>query len=504
MLRRRIAAAAAAAALLLSAPLTPSNADDQTGWQPLATTAARTDNPLKGFMPFGAELGDKADAFPHTMEWFYLPLDAVVKGEKTYDWTQFEAELEAIKSRGHQAVFRFYLDYPTKETGVPEHLLGPGGIDQSRTYTVGEDGKIRSSTGNQNQVLNFSPDYEDPRIQTLITDFVAAFGAKYDGDPRIGFITTGLVGFWGEQHTWPMNGDYNDGLNPTLANWMPSRDVELSFYKAWDQAFDKTRLLNRNPAADLGQIDVGFHDDSFAFSTLPTIDWHFMSRMDKAGLKELWRTKPIGGEVYPEIQLCLFDPAQPCVNDAKPENFDEAVKATHASWLINHKAWETGFTGEPLERAKAAHASLGYDFAVTEANITTTGDKATVSLRVTNRGVAPFYYDWPVEFAVLGADGKVLSSTTVEANLPSLLPNEKAEWTATLPAEVGTVVVRIPNAMPGGAPIRFANANQDADFPGYLTIGTITTKQSPSPAPSASASSKPAPGLPKTGIIAVQ
>ena len=164
------------------------------------------------------------------MEWFYLPLDAVVKGEKTYDWTQFEAELEAIKSRGHQAVFRFYLDYPTKETGVPEHLLGPGGIDQSRTYTFFGNDKV-----------SFSPDYEDPRIQALITDFVAAFGAKYDGDPRIGFITTGLVGFWGEQHTWPMNGEVSKD-NPGGENWMPSRDVELSFYKAWDQAFDKTRL----------------------------------------------------------------------------------------------------------------------------------------------------------------------------------------------------------------------------------------------------------------------
>ncbi|MDO5066495.1 MAG: DUF4832 domain-containing protein [Propionibacteriaceae bacterium] len=492
-LRLRTAAVLAAAALTLSTPLTPTKADDQTGWQPLATTAARTDNPLKGFMPFGDEVGDNAASFPHTMEWFYLPLKAVVKGEKTYDWTEFETKLEAIKARGHQAAFRFYLDYPKKETGVPDYLLGPGGIDQSRTYTVFE-----------NDNISFSPDYEDPRIQALITDFVAAFGAKYDGDPRIGFITTGLVGFWGEQHTWPMNGEVSQD-NPKGENWMPDRQVELSFYQAWDQAFDKTRLLNRQPAADLAQIDVGFHDDSFAFSTLPTIDWHFMSRMKQAGLEELWKTKPIGGEVYPGIQLCLFDPAKPCEEKgAKPENFDEAVQGTHASWLINHRAWSPGFTGEPLERAKAAHASLGYDFAATQASITTEGDKATVSLRVTNRGVAPFYYDWPVEFAVLDADGKVLSSTTVDANLPSLQPKETAEWTATLPAEVGTVVVRIPNVMPGGAPIRFANTGQDADFPGYLTVGSITTKQSPNPVPSAPATPKPAPGLPKTGIIATR
>ena len=71
MLKLRNAAIAAAAALALTTTLTPVHADTQTGWQALETTAARTDNPLKGFMPFQ---GSGTDALPHQMEWLYLPL----------------------------------------------------------------------------------------------------------------------------------------------------------------------------------------------------------------------------------------------------------------------------------------------------------------------------------------------------------------------------------------------------------------------------------------------
>ena len=37
----------------------------------------------------------------------------------------------------------------------------------------------------------------------MLKRFIAAFGKKYDGDPRIGYITAGLLGHWGEWHTYP-------------------------------------------------------------------------------------------------------------------------------------------------------------------------------------------------------------------------------------------------------------------------------------------------------------
>ena len=464
MLKLRIATTAAIAALTLTATLAPAHADDQTGWQPLETTAARADNPLKGFIPFEYQAGNHKSEFSHTMEFFYLPLKAVVTGEGSYDWSQFETELEAISSRGHQAAFRFYLDHPGRQTGVPDYLLGPGGIDQSRKYTA-----------YNNNNVSFSPDYSDPRIQSLMKNFVAALGKKYDGDPRIGFITTGLIGFWGEQHTYPMNGIADAAAgNPDGANWMPSRDVELSVYRAWDAAFNTTRLENRNPRDGLEDIAVGFHDDSFAVSTLPTVDWHFLSQMNKNGLGDRWKTESIGGEIQPPIQQCVFEGPGSC-KDTVAEDFNEAVKSSHVTWLMNQQAYTTGYTGTELNNALAAHASLGYDFAATESRIQNTNSTTTVSLKITNRGVAPFYYNWPVEFSILDANGTAVATQKVDANLPSLLPGQTAELTAALPTAEGTVAVRIPNAMQGGAPIKFANTTQDTTYPGYLTLGTTKT-----------------------------
>lgn len=484
-----------AAALALSTTVaTQAQADES--WQSLETTQARPDNPLKGFMPFGIELDHEAADFPYTMEWFYLPLDAVVKGEQVYDWSEFESDLGAIAARGNQAALRFYLDYPSQETGVPDYLLDPDGIDQSRRYDFFD-----------NDGISFSPDYNDPRVQSLITDFVAEFGAEYDGDPRIGYITTGLIGFWGEQHTWPMNGYADAGAgNPDGEQWMPDHEVELSFYHAWDDAFDITRLLNRYPYAGLEDINVGFHDDSFAVSTLPTVDWHFMAHMQANGLTDRWATEVIGGEIQPPVQLCVFDNPPSC-EDPAAEDFDEAVQLTHVTWLMNHLAYTTGYEGEALERALAAHASLGYDLAATEVRIVPGGDGTQVSLRVTNRGVAPFYYDWPGYFGLIGDDDSVADTVQVDLDLPTLLPGQSTEISATLPAGSGTVAFHIPNTMEGGTPLKLANTTQDADLDGWLSLGTVDGPAGDAPSPSASPSKptdngnppRPRPTLPGTG-----
>ncbi|WP_285245570.1 hypothetical protein [Pseudarthrobacter sp. fls2-241-R2A-127] len=127
------------------------------------------------------------------MEWFYIPVNAVVTGAGTYNWSALDSQLNAIASRGHQAVFRFYLDYPGRPTGVPKYLLDAG----LATHSYADYG---------NQGISVSPNYDDPRLVQALNAFITGFGARYDGDPRIGFIEMGLLGFWGEWHTYPHDG----------------------------------------------------------------------------------------------------------------------------------------------------------------------------------------------------------------------------------------------------------------------------------------------------------
>ena len=237
----RIAIALAATAGLVGAtlPATASSAATPQ-WTDLKEAPAPVSNPMKGFMPWapedGSAPGTVANALPYTLEWAPFPVKDVVTGRDTYDFTKVDALLDAIASRGHQAVIRFSLDTPGKETGMPQYLIDAG-TDTSRTYDFYDNKKI-----------SFSPNYNDPKVQEMLLHFVTALGDKYDGDPRISYITAGLYGFWGEEHTYPYNGYVND-QNPKAINWMPSDEFRARLVEAWDEAFDDTFVQNRYPTA---------------------------------------------------------------------------------------------------------------------------------------------------------------------------------------------------------------------------------------------------------------
>ena len=133
---------------------------------------------MKGFMPWapkdGGAPGAVANALPYTLEWAPFPVNTVVTGRDTYD---------------------FY----------------------------------------DNRRISFSPNYNDPKVQEKLLRFVATLGDRYDGDPRIGFITAGLYGFWGDEHTYPYSG-YVNNQNPKAINWMPSNEFRARLVEAWDEA----------------------------------------------------------------------------------------------------------------------------------------------------------------------------------------------------------------------------------------------------------------------------
>ena len=112
------------------------------------------------------------------------------------DWRPLEKRLNAIADRRHQAIFRVWMEYPGHRDGIPVYLEKQGVkvTEWMNTNTAPFPAKICRT-----------PDYGDLRVRKMMADFIAAIGHKYDGDPRIGFITAGLLGTWGEWHTYPHN-----------------------------------------------------------------------------------------------------------------------------------------------------------------------------------------------------------------------------------------------------------------------------------------------------------
>ena len=442
-----LTSAAAATSATLSAALA----------SPLQYAPAPADNPLKGFIPFAGTYNN----FPHSMEWFYISLKDIQTDYNAFDWSRFDEKLDAIAKRGHQAVFRITLDYPDQPSGVPDFLSHV----TKHAYTEYDNGKHFSS---------YAPDYENLDLRRALTSFIAAFGKRYDGDPRIGFITIGLLGFWGEWHTYPH------------IEWMASTAVQNEVLDAFDASFNVTKLLLREPKenTNAAQRHIGYHDDSFAYETLPPTDWYFWSKMQAQGVTGIWKTEPIGGELRPEMQACIWDDA-PCTPPGQEYNL--CVKTTHCSWLINHGAFKD-LTGERYQRAVAGARKLGYELFVSDATInaatTTNALKATVKVR--NVGVAPFYYNWKVQIGVADASARLIKQWDTNWNLTGLLPSTPdAVWKLNraqhgLGAGRYRLLLRAANPLPGGHTLKFANATQDQDLSAWLTLGSfVVSKPSP-------------------------
>ena len=402
----------------------------------LAYFPAPVGNPLKGLVPYAGDWGK--EAFPHSMEFSYLPISAVMKGWEEFDWSPLEEKLETGKKRRKQLVFRLYLEYPGKKSGVPEFLLNEG-VALTKWRDAGQE--------------NLSPDYEDPRLRKAIRECLAEMGKKYDGDPRIGFITAGILGLWGEWHNYPR------------VDLAAKPEVQDEVMSAYEKAFRTTPILLRYPAtkgnahyADNSERRFGYHDDSFAWATLETgkeeDSWFFVPSMKHAGVMEKWKRFPIGGEIRPEIWPTVFTN----ITHPKEQSFVDCVRETHASWLLDTGMFSDRYPKDEARRNRALKevAVMGYELHVSEARI----EGPVLKVTIENRGVAPFYYNWPVLLTYSLEKGKNVVRKT-DWKLREILPGKPMEFEERLEKEPFFVDIHIPNPMKGGAPLRFANKDRE-------------------------------------------
>ena len=427
-------------------------------------------NPLKGLVPYAGEGGDK---FLHSMEFDYLPLGTLAMGPNRFDWMPLEKLLNDISGRGHQAIFRIFLEYPDRTDGIPAFLVRDGlKVHRWKDTGVEPDPPAPVET----------PDYEDPRLRRLLVNFIGEMGRKYDGDPRIGYITAGLLGTWGEWHTYPKE------------ELFASKFVQTEVMDAYEKAFRRTPVLLRYPAgpgdgtyAPNDRRRFGYHDDSFAWATLetekPDDDWFYLSLLKKAGPNALakWKTQPIGGEIRPEAWGRVFDPA----TDLKEiQNFEKCVAQTHAAWLMDTGMFEKTPSAERRRRAEAQVRKMGYEFHVRAATLAPRRDSVLVRTEIVNRGVAPFYHDWQVEYSLRALNNaSQIESRQIfpyKERLTGLLPGASPRvWEerlsfSGLPPGKCAVSLRVVNPMKGGKPLFFANADNDPKRPGWLPLGETT------------------------------
>jgi hypothetical protein len=379
----------------------------------------------------------------------------------TYNWAPLDAYLDDIASRGNQAAFRVYVDYPGRTTGIPQFLIDGGLLTRDYDQNGNHDTATHS----------LAPDWNDANLNLALRQFVAALGDRYDGDPRIGFVTAGLYGFWGEWHTWPYNTDQT--------NWEMNQSNRDALLSAFKDAFHTTHVLARYPySASTASLKsaFGYHDDSFSYETLLEHDWDFWNLITQNGLQNIWQTHPIGGELYPPLQQDSgFWQHWPNQNG---QDFQTSVETTHASWLMYDRVYKSALPDETAsDNALRAHKMLGYTLYNSSIQLADSpASSLQVNVKLQNKGVAPFYYNWPIEFGVLDAAGTwVKSLGTADWNLKSVLPGDTDyafSFSAdhNLPPGDYKLVMQVVNSLNGGKTLRFANTRQDADRDGWLTL----------------------------------
>jgi hypothetical protein len=388
--------------------------------------AGPLDNPLKGWCPY-TDAGRIHQ--PYSMVFQYVSWRELEPVENDYRFDDWEQSWNVAAAQGKHIIFRVYVDYPSKPSGLPEWLRAAG--VKETAYKEHGGGK--------------SPDYNDPRMIAGLERLIAALGKRYNDHPRIAFIQLGLLGFWGEWHTYPQTKLY------------ASPETERRVIDAYRKAFPDKCLMARYGKGYAGQQAwLGFHDDMFPQDTDNGKDWSFLAGLRRATRSDNWKVSVIGGEMVPgEAQRWLGDDI---------ETTRTMLERAHFTWVGPYCPALARPAGDDFQqRCEELVRKLGYEFQITEVKHPSqvkSQQVAAISLQGKNVGVAPFYYPWSVEWALFDASGKLVTSQATPWDLRRWQPGsfaEEARLTFAAPPGTYRLGLGIRDPWQDRPAIRFAN-----------------------------------------------
>ena len=481
-LARMLTAAVVASALLMTAAC--SRREVTITPNIFNRTETQLPNPMKGFACFY----EKADP-DSSLEYIGLKFSEIYtyqNGQGGLNAEALDEKLANIADRGNAAIIRVYM-------------LNPGYVDKEQTglFLPEELYNELKSAGDiySNQVqsgLLEYPDFNSERLIGCMTEFIRLFGEKYDGHAAIAAIQMGLFGSWGE---WNMSECKNNSCVMTNDNLRRIIEEYVS-------SFRHTKLMGRNPSLGYAnEYPIGYHDDNFMFNTS---DFHTQNKEWKSLLRkqdytygtlqqfydfidgnggryeplwDLWKTQMFGGELSGQMYL---EPFGPLWSGTEREALEYCINQFHVSWLMGVGTGgipETN-TAEYQEFRKVA-GSFGYDIFIDSV----TGKNRTAKMTVSfgNAGVAPFYYDWKLEYRIVDAEGICVGKyIDEEFRLSGLLPGETAESVFFLPEDIKAgeykLQMRFVNPAEGISkkilPLRLSNDHEIRD--GFYELASVT------------------------------
>ena len=389
-------------------------------------------NPMKGFREFfGPGIDKKRSEYPY-------PYGSLIK--EYMQWNM----MENVESDGVDKVIEYsnhrwegVEDINVKV--VPRPFIVwmeayEGGVEKN-TYTDNPDDlngwhwpsdfprEVRSDDDNTPSTGG----YFDPTFQDRIKKLIAKLGEAWDNDPRVAYVEMGLIGEWGEHHDPNITTywlPHTQSFHVANRTWIPG--IEKVLGDAFKAAFKNKKVMVRY-AYEFEDYDFGIYWDSWAIAEEEERGYNAMMRRGN-----YWRTQPVGGEItwgwgdlynkgYRSMEDCLAN------TETRTKVIDQ-IRALHGNHL-GGVTWAN--FQDPVFQVNAALVQkvLGYRFVIKEFAYPTRiepGAPFEVKLKVVNTGSSPFYYDWPVEVALLDASShrKVWSATLDDVHISQWMPGD--------------------------------------------------------------------------------
>ncbi|HKJ80154.1 MAG TPA: DUF4832 domain-containing protein, partial [Prolixibacteraceae bacterium] len=262
-------------------------------------------------------------------------------------------------------------------------------------------------------------DYTSEQFQKRVVRLIKRLGECWDNDPRVAFIEMGIFGKWGEQHS-PL----------------PSPEMEKLVGDAFAEAFKNKKVSVRRNWEKFTDHPFGEYWDSWAHYDQM---WPHGNSIKQLNDKGRYLLNYIGGEVAYDWGNGDIQPG--------PSPTASVADEQHRIFVINSIRWlhctqlrwidDYDQNNEAaVKGAEEIQKAFGYRFVLDEVRFSLT-ETLNVEFDVTNTGSAPFYYNWPVEIALLDTNNHepVWKSTFDNADIRNWFPGES--WTDPDWTEVG-------------------------------------------------------------------
>ncbi len=403
------------------------------------------DNPLKGWCPY-TDAGEIHQ--PYSMVLLYVPWSELEPRSGDYRFDAWEKSWNVDAAKGKHIIFRVYIDYPSLPSGLPTWLRKAG---------VKETAYKEHGGG-------ASPDYNDPKMVAAMERLVDALGQALQQPLH-------------ESHSfrWACLASGASGTHGLLAEMYASTQTERRIIDAYRRAFPDKSLMVRY-ARDYagGQPWIGFHDDMFPEDTDNGKDWSFLSGLRKSGRTDNWKVAVVGGEMMP--------------NQAKRwlsqdyETTMTMLERAHFTWVGPYcPPLERSSDEEFRRRSQALVRRMGYEFQLNELRhpgVAKANDPIDISLKGQNNGVAPFYYPWSVEWALIDTAGSVITTRQTPWDVRHWKPGsfaENAEVAFDVRPGDYRLALGIRDPWRNRPAIRFANQLQEVD--GWAVLSKLKITQ---------------------------